>query len=317
MTVCRSSFFFPVTRICRSCNWLCTLNPWDLIAWITSLALFPSRPCLIFNSCRAWPTDEIAGSSCSTFRKSTPRLDSLPMTISRSAFKCAPSSATKIILSGSGMISVFASFKSNRVISSFRAWFSALSISCVSTSETMSNEGMALNFGFQTSNFKFVESQNSPSRICLRDLNVAFVDPDLDCRRASAVDYLIDFHFPCRGIRGQRDIIEIIGDLSMGSAGDEVKPCIGGQKDRSISLSDIYMRRELSLFPPIVPERERAAVHCKIQVCETVAGENPSVAQPCVYFSSVHTVQENLARIQFQCGNASCCRDYNGAINCA
>ena len=71
------------------------------------------------------------------------------MTISRNDFKCALSSAIKIILSGSGMISVFASFKSKRVASSLRAWLSALSISCLSTSDTMSNEGMALNFEFQ------------------------------------------------------------------------------------------------------------------------------------------------------------------------
>src|SRR5881275_1945081 len=60
MTVCSSSFFFPVTRIWRSCNWLCALKPCDLMAWMISLALSPSRPCLIFNSCRAWPTDEFA-----------------------------------------------------------------------------------------------------------------------------------------------------------------------------------------------------------------------------------------------------------------
>src|SRR4029434_5361197 len=93
-------------------------------------------------------------------------------------------------------------------------------------------------------------------------------------------------------------------DLSMRSAGEDVEACGAWEKYPGISLSDVYMRRELFLFPPIVPERERAVVHCKIQVSETVAGENPAVAQSCVHFSSVHTVQAHLARIPIECRNA-------------
>src|SRR5437667_8089549 len=108
----------------------------------------------------------------------------------------------------------------------------------------MSNEGMALNFGFQTSNFKFVESQDTPSRISLGDFDLSPFNTNFDCRLAAAVDYLIDLHLPGGGIRGQRDIIEIIGDFSMRSAGEEVKGCVGWQKDRDVSLSDVYLHRE-------------------------------------------------------------------------
>src|SRR6476620_5523639 len=125
---------------------------------------------------------------------------------------------------------------------------------------------MGLSFEFQISN---LVSKKSPSRIGLRDFDVSFLNSDVNCRRFPAVDYLIDVHLPCRGIRGQRDIIEIIGDFSICNAGEEVEACFAGQKDPGISLSDVYMRRELFLLPPIVPERERAAVHCKIQVRET------------------------------------------------
>src|SRR5438094_8302305 len=113
----------------------------------------------------------------------------------------------------------------------------------------MSNEGMALNFGFQTSNFKFIENQNSPSRISLRDFDFSSFNTNFDCRLAAAVNYLIDLHLPGGG---QRDIIEIIGDFSVRSAGQEVKGCVGWQKDRDVSLSDVYLRREFFLFPPIV-----------------------------------------------------------------
>lgn len=131
-----------------------------------------------------------------------------------------------------------------------------------------------LNFGCQISNFKFAQARNLQSRICLRDFDVSFVDPDLDCRRATAIDYLIDFY---RGIRSQRNIIKIIGDRPMRGVGDETKGCFGGQKNPCVSLSDIYLRRKFFLFPPIVPEREGAAAHCNIQVRETVANENPAV----------------------------------------
>src|SRR5262245_5783829 len=116
------------------------------------------------------------------------------------------------------------------------------------------------------------------SWIRLSDFNVAFIDLDFDCRLASAIDYLIDFHRRCRGIRGQRDVIEIIGNLPMPSAREEMKGCFGGQKDPRVSLSDVYMCREFSLFPPIVPEIQRAAFHCKIQVRETVPDENSAIA---------------------------------------
>src|SRR4029453_162836 len=98
---------------------------------------------------------------------------------------------------------------------------------------------MALNFGFQVSNFKFAERDIRVLWIGLRDPNVALVDPDLDGRRASPVDYLIDFHFPVSRIRGQGDITKIIGDFSMRGAGEQVEACIGWQKRPGISLSDI------------------------------------------------------------------------------
>ena len=40
---------------------------------------------------------------------------------------------------------------------------------------------------------------------------------------AAAVDYLIDLHLPCGGIRRDWEIIEIIGDLSVRSVGEEME----------------------------------------------------------------------------------------------
>src|SRR4051812_7940105 len=79
-----------------------------------------------------------------------PRLLNLPMTISRRPRKRDASSAVSVILSFSTRISAVEPLKSNRVASSLRAWLTALSISCASTSETMSNEGMLgiFEFGF-------------------------------------------------------------------------------------------------------------------------------------------------------------------------
>src|SRR6266480_292879 len=101
----------------------------------------------------------------------------------------------------------------------------------------MSNEGMALNFGFQTSNFKFVESQNSPSRISLGDFDFSSFNTNFDRRLAAAVDYLIDLHLPGGGIRRDWEIIEVIRDFSMRGASEEVKGCLGWQKNRDVSLS--------------------------------------------------------------------------------
>src|SRR5262249_20867741 len=93
-------------------------------------------------------------------------------------------------------------------------------------------------------------------RIGLRDFDVSFCDLHLNCRRASAINDLIDLHSPRGGISRHREISEIICDLSMRSFSDEMKGCFGGQKDPRVSLPDIYVRRKFSLFPPIVRERE-------------------------------------------------------------
>src|SRR5215475_3671156 len=114
-------------------------------------------------------------------------------------------------------------------------------------------------------------------RIGLRDLDVSFCDLHLNRRRVSAINDLIDLHPPCGGICRQWEISEIICDLSMRSFSDETKGCFGRQKDPRVSLADIYLRRKFPLFPPIVRERERAAVHRQIQGRETVTGENPAV----------------------------------------
>src|SRR5438034_4073989 len=66
-------------------------------------------------------TDEIAGSPCSMFRKSTPRFESLPITISRNPRRWAASSAVRMILSFSARISAVIPLKSKRVASSLRA----------------------------------------------------------------------------------------------------------------------------------------------------------------------------------------------------
>jgi len=63
----------------------------------------------------------------------------------------------------------------------------------------------------------------------------------------------------------------------MRSAGEEVQACVGWQKYPSVAPSHVYPGREFFLFPPIVRERNRAPVHCEIDVSEAVAGENPAV----------------------------------------
>src|SRR6476646_4330459 len=99
----------------------------------------------------------------------------------------------------------------------------------------MSNEGMALNFGFQISNIKFAQ-QEFPSRIGLHDFDVSFVDSDVNCRRSPAVDYLIDLHLAGGGIRGDWTIIKIIGDLSVRSPGEQMEGCFAGQPNPGVSL---------------------------------------------------------------------------------
>src|SRR5262249_54400476 len=154
----------------------------------------------------------------------------------------------------------------------------------------MSNDGMPLNvrFRFQISNLSLEETQ--PSGIGLSDFDISLLNSNVDRGRASAVDDLINVHAPRGRIRPHRGIVEIIHDLSMRSVGEQVESCSGWQKGPGVSLSDIYLRRKRFVFPPIVRERERPPVHCEVQIRETVPGENPAVAQPCVHFSSADTV---------------------------
>ena len=157
MASCRSSRFFPVTRICLSCSVDWILSPEALRNLEISLALSPSRPCLKTKSWRAWPSGEISGSFCSTLRRSMLRLASLATAISRRPFRREASSAVRRRLP-SFSISILASdpLKSKRVASSRRAWSTALRISWRSISETMSKVGMILLFdwGRQDSNLQ-------------------------------------------------------------------------------------------------------------------------------------------------------------------
>src|SRR5437764_3009117 len=164
---------------------------------------------------------------------------------------------------------------------------SALSISCLSTSETMSKEGMGLNleFRFQISSYS---TRNSASWICLRDFDVSLLDSNIDRRRASAVDHLVEFRLSAGGMRGDRQVIKIIRDLSMGSTGEQVEGCFAGQPNPGISLNHCRLRRKVLLLPPFVGQRECAAVHCNIQVCETVPGNHPAIVQSCTYFRTAH-----------------------------
>src|ERR1700730_5812555 len=130
-------------------------------------------------------------------RRSTPRLDNLPITISRSAFKCVESSAVKTSLSFSETISVFASFKSKRVTSSLRAWLIALSISWLSTSETMSNDGITI--PLLDTRYLILDARCRIGRkrsllIDLHNLDVAFRRADLHCGFAATVNQSVDFH---------------------------------------------------------------------------------------------------------------------------
>jgi hypothetical protein len=140
----------------------------------------------------------------------------------------------------------------------------------------MSNEGMALisDFRFQISNLL---RGNRFSRIGFRDFDVAFLDSKVNCRGTATVDYLVNRHPTRRRLGRQWEIIEIISDLSMHSVREQMESCFGWQKDPRVPLHHIYLRREFFLFPPIVTERERAPAHCKIQVRETIPGDNPAV----------------------------------------
>jgi hypothetical protein len=72
------------------------------------------------------------------------RLASLPVTMSWSDLSRVPSSAFNSIFDSLAFQSIVAllPLKSKRVASSLTAWLMALSISCLSISETMSKEGM-------------------------------------------------------------------------------------------------------------------------------------------------------------------------------
>src|SRR3982751_4227942 len=123
----------------------------------------------------------MAGSTCSTFRRSMPRLPSLPMTISRRPRRRDASSAVSVIFSFSTRISAVDPLKSNRVASSLRAWLTALSISCASTSETMSNEGMLGIFEFRFSIFDWFRARRQARVVAAGFIVLAlFVFPGCD-----------------------------------------------------------------------------------------------------------------------------------------
>jgi len=93
----------------------------------------------------------MAGSFRSTLRRSMFRFASLPITISDRLFNREASSAFISILDSFTFNSIVAvePLKSKRCASSLRAWLIALSISCLSTSETMSKLGMPARYHCQ------------------------------------------------------------------------------------------------------------------------------------------------------------------------
>src|SRR5512139_2903533 len=143
MTSCRSSMFFPVTRTCSSwiCDW--TLSRVSLTRATISLPFSLEIPCWMVTTCRTRPPE--AGSTLPYWSalSETPRRTNLDWSTSTTALRRNSSSVcSRMVPSFSRATSVFDPLKSYRWEISFTAWFTALSTSCMSTTETMSNDGI-------------------------------------------------------------------------------------------------------------------------------------------------------------------------------
>src|SRR6266550_6002522 len=196
----------------------------------------------------------------------------------------------------------------------------ALSSSCLSTSETMSNEGMLglriVDCGFRIDQLAKPFGVNLfPLRIGFNDLDVAAFCPYFDCGVVTAVDKLVDRCRFSAFFPSSRRIIKITGEFSVCRSGKKMKNRSAGKKRPCVSARDICLDRKTFRLPPVVREGEIATPQRKIDVSEAVASYHSTIAQPGVYTSSVHSVHEKFACIKAQLRYVGGCRNHNGVIN--
>src|SRR5438067_2854579 len=122
----------------------------------------------------------------------------------------------------------------------------ALSSSCLSTSETMSNEGMLrlriLDCGFRIDQLaKAFGVKLFPLWIGFNDLDVAAFCPYFDCGIATAVDKLVDRCRFSAPFPSSHRIIKIGDERPMRRLGNKVESRIARQKRPSVSLGDVCM----------------------------------------------------------------------------
>src|SRR5438045_47384 len=122
----------------------------------------------------------------------------------------------------------------------------ALSSSCLSTSETMSNEGMLrlriLDCGFRIDQLAKAFGVNLfPLWICLNDFDVAVFCPYFDRGIATAVDKLVDGCRFTAPFHSSHRIIKIIGERTMRRFGNKVESGIARKKRPYFSLANVCM----------------------------------------------------------------------------
>src|SRR6266403_3432239 len=147
-------------------------------------------------------------------------------------------------------MSVFASFKSNRVAISFRAWFKALSISCLSTSETKSNEGIR------------------ELRIVFGNSNIAVLGFDLNFRLLCAIDQNVNLFRKLRP--ALLFVLEIVGDFAGTGAGDQMKCSFFRQISERIPIINCSADRENALLPPFIDKRDVSSFDSDVQRAEAI-----------------------------------------------
>ncbi len=144
IAACRSSRVLPDTRTASPWIDACTLSLLSLIALTIFFASSCSTPSRTVIACFTLLPETFSTSPCLSARMSTPRLVSLAVRMSVICDSLKSSSACSV--STFSLLSTRASdpLKSKRVPTSLFVWSTALPTSTLFTSETMSNEGMAV-----------------------------------------------------------------------------------------------------------------------------------------------------------------------------
>ena len=148
--------FFPVTRTCSSWIWDWTFSFVCLTRATISLPFSLEIPCWMAITWRTSPPE--AGSTFPYWRalRETPRFTNFDWRTSTTAFSRKSSSVSTLMPSLSSVISVFDPLKSYRWPISLTAWLTALSTSCMFTTDTTSNDGILFPPLFFRSAFPFV-----------------------------------------------------------------------------------------------------------------------------------------------------------------